>query len=63
LKIGKDVQERKKKREGKEEEEEEEEEEERESKGRQKRKANISPFLRKKNHALSPLPTEEREKD
>jgi hypothetical protein len=36
-------------------------ERERESKGRQRRETNIPHFLRKKNYALSPLLTEERE--
>jgi hypothetical protein len=40
-----------------EEKEEEEGGRESESKGRQMREANIPHFLRKRNHALSPLPT------
>jgi hypothetical protein len=52
--------ERKKRREEK---EEEEGGRESESKWQQMREASIPHFLRKMNHALSPLPIEEREKD
>ena len=34
-----------------------------ENKWRQRREAGIPHFMRKRKHALSPLPTEEREKD
>jgi hypothetical protein len=54
------VEERKKRREEK---EEEEGKRESGSKGRHSRDASIPHFLRKMNHVLSPLPTEEREKD
>jgi hypothetical protein len=38
-------------------------ERESESKGQQRREANIPPFMRKRNHALSPLSTKKREHD
>jgi hypothetical protein len=65
LKIGRDVscaggEEETKRRKGRRGREEGGRERERESKGRQKRVASISHFLRKKNYALSPLLTDER---